>query len=291
MDLLNITWPQIADIGFGLLVAGICLRTLLTDKDSLLKQRALWKHELTELEKSLQTLIMEATESSQVFDTRIQRRQRELQELLDKAEARIATITNTSENFKMIPVDRKSNTRHSTNTASNTARGNNNNIYEDEDSWTISERGERRLSQEIEVLEDKSTRSQSSQAQLQQRIERQRIATKQAKEEAKIQEEKEAEEDLEIFKHTSIVDPIVFRIAKRLLLEGKELHVVARKLELPVSEIRHLDGLLREQAVNRAKELPKAFKEKELGTVRSVIRARTDKEQTELDLDNMYGGF
>ncbi len=287
MDLLNITWPQIADIGFGLLVAGICLRTLLTDKDSLLKQRALWKHELTELEKSLQTLIMEATESSQVFDTRIQRRQRELQELLDKAEARIATITNTSENFKMVPADRKSNTRHST----NSTRTNTNNIYEDEDSWIISERGERRLSQDIEMLDDKSTRTQSTQTQLQQRLERQRIATKQAKEEAKIQEEKEAEEDLEIFKHTSIVDPIVFRIAKRLLLEGKELHVVARKLELPVSEIRHLDGLLREQAVNRAKELPKALKEKELGTVRSVIRARTDKEQTELDLDNMYGGF
>ena len=49
------------------------------------------------------------------------------------------------------------------------------------------------------------------------------------------------------FIHTSIVDPTTYRIARRLLLEGKEIHVVARKLDLPVSEIRELDRLLREQ--------------------------------------------
>ena len=47
------------------------------------------------------------------------------------------------------------------------------------------------------------------------------------------------------FDKTSIMDKTTYLIARRLLLEGKELHVVARKLELPVSEIRLLDRLIR----------------------------------------------
>ncbi|HQH27543.1 MAG TPA: hypothetical protein PLP17_09130 [Oligoflexia bacterium] len=52
----------------------------------------------------------------------------------------------------------------------------------------------------------------------------------------------------EAFSRTSIIDPATFHIARRLLKEGKEIHVVARKLELPVSEIRSLERMLRQEA-------------------------------------------
>jgi hypothetical protein len=45
----------------------------------------------------------------------------------------------------------------------------------------------------------------------------------------------------------SSVDPSVYRIARRLLASGKEIHVVARKLELPVAEVRLIDRMLREE--------------------------------------------
>jgi hypothetical protein len=44
------------------------------------------------------------------------------------------------------------------------------------------------------------------------------------------------------------LDGSIVRIAKRLLLSGKEIHIVARKLELPVSEIRRIEILLRGSA-------------------------------------------
>ncbi|OVE80211.1 hypothetical protein BVY02_01035, partial [bacterium J17] len=51
-----------------------------------------------------------------------------------------------------------------------------------------------------------------------------------------------------IYQQTAIVDPVAFKIAKRLLNSGKEIHVVARKLDLPVSEVRLLDSLLRQES-------------------------------------------
>jgi hypothetical protein len=42
-------------------------------------------------------------------------------------------------------------------------------------------------------------------------------------------------------------EPSAYRIAKRLLSEGKEIHVVARKLEIPLADVRLLDRLLREE--------------------------------------------
>ena len=53
------------------------------------------------------------------------------------------------------------------------------------------------------------------------------------------------------FQGTSIMDQATYRIARRLLLAGKELHIVARKVDLPVSEIRLLDRLIREEDKRR----------------------------------------
>jgi lambda repressor-like predicted transcriptional regulator len=44
------------------------------------------------------------------------------------------------------------------------------------------------------------------------------------------------------------IDPIALQIAKRLLKNGKEIHLVARKLELPIAQVRVIDTLLRRES-------------------------------------------
>lgn len=41
------------------------------------------------------------------------------------------------------------------------------------------------------------------------------------------------------------VDAIAFKVARRLLSAGKEIHVVARKLELPIAEVRMIERMMR----------------------------------------------
>ncbi len=71
----------------------------------------------------------------------------------------------------------------------------------------------------------------------------------------KSEEELEEDERLsqQTFEQTSIMDVVTYRIARRLLTAGKELHIVARKVDLPVSEIRLLDQLMREEAKIKAR--------------------------------------
>lgn len=54
-------------------------------------------------------------------------------------------------------------------------------------------------------------------------------------------------EERHTFEKLNIVDPTTYRIARRLLSAGHEIHVVARKLELPLAEVRMLDRLMREE--------------------------------------------
>jgi hypothetical protein len=78
------------------------------------------------------------------------------------------------------------------------------------------------------------------------------------------------EKDNYLFQQTNIVDPVSFKIAKRLLLEGKEIHVISRKLDIPASEIRHLESLLR---INDSSSVEGSqLKQKEVADVKKVIR-------------------
>nr|MBP9838682.1 hypothetical protein [Pseudomonadota bacterium] len=47
----------------------------------------------------------------------------------------------------------------------------------------------------------------------------------------------------------SILDPVTLKVAKRLLSQGQEIHRVARKLELPISQVRELDRMMRNIAL------------------------------------------
>jgi len=276
MDFLNIGMDQLADIGFGLLVIGICLKTLFTDRSALSKQREVWKEELQALEISLRELIAEAGDASQVFDKRIQRRQSELESLLRRAERTVSEAK-----------DMTTKLRESTNKTgeeSEFSLGKESEGIEDppwakmvDDSISLPPeveaslmsaraRAKKDFSQAPE--KNKSSRSNLAQQKRDVRTPLQRQIEMQTEEEVS---------DEHIFRQTSIVDPVAFRIAKRLLLEGKELHVVSRKLELPVSEIRHLDTLLRQDAHKENLPLPKALAEKEIVQVRGIVRDPAEK--------------
>lgn len=275
MDFLNIGMDQLADIGFGLLVIGICLKTLFTDRSALSKQREVWKEELHTLEVSLKELIAEAGEASQVFDKRIQRRQSELESLLRRAER---TVSEAKEITTKL--------RDSTNSEgeSEYPLGDESDGIEDppwakmvDDSISLPPEVEAslmsaraRAKKDFTQVPDKTKSSRSNLAQPK------RDVRTPLQRQIEMQTEEEVSDE-HIFRQTSIVDPVAFRIAKRLLLEGKELHVVSRKLELPVSEIRHLDTLLRQDAQKENLPLPKALAEKEIVEVRGIVRDPEEK--------------
>ncbi len=252
--LQNISINQFADIGFGLLVAGICIKTLFTDKNALKKQRELWREELQELEKSLKTLITEASDASEVFDKNIRHRQRELTSLLERAEKTISETKSLSDSAPSEFDDLSLKKTSSSN---------------DQENIVIDPPWAQNSSEEITAAKGASLRYKTLTSLG--KISNEAKATT-LKSQIEIEKDEEEKHDNEIFQQTSIVDPVAFKIAKRLLLAGRELHIVARKLELPVSEIRHLDSLLRERAQKENLPLPKALEEKEIRRVRGIVR-------------------
>jgi hypothetical protein len=262
--LQNISIDQFADIGFGLLVAGICLKTLFTDKNALNKQREVWREELHQLESSLKELITEASDASEIFDKKIQRRQNEIKALLEKTE-------NSIKQINLQDLQNSSPSKNGTQTLAETLEV----IEKVDPPWALE------IPKNIEESLKKSEKGASLRYKTLSSMGKISNTTIESKDSLKNQIEIEKEEqekaDNFIFQQTSIVDPVAFRIAKRLLLEGKELHIVARKLELPVSEIRHLDTLLREQAQKENQPLPKVLAEKEIRRVRGIVRDPLEK--------------
>ena len=96
------------------------------------------------------------------------------------------------------------------------------------------------------------------------------------------------------YNKTSIVDPVTYRIARRLLRGGKEIHVVARKIELPVSEVRLLDKLMRqeqdidefEEEKGNGVEVKHIVRPSEVPSSRPpAIEARSGQKKSKIDTD------
>jgi hypothetical protein len=276
MELLqNLSTEQLVDIAFGLLVAGICIKTLFFGKGSQKKQRKLWKEELQELETSLKSLITEASDAAGIFDKNIRHRQNELRSLLEKADRTITEarlLQENNHNTDSLILDKQN---ISPDTAS-THR-----MIEDPP-WVDSETEDKTVADKVQASLSKAVKGSSLRYKTLSSLGKIDSSGSDSSSSLnnQIEVEKEEEENIdhEIFQQTSIVDPVAFRIAKRLLLEGKELHIVARKLELPVSEIRHLESLLRERSQKENRPLPKALAEKEIRRVRGIVRDPLEKE-------------
>ncbi len=276
-DLMNSGLEQYADLGFALLVGGICIRTLLFDRDTNVKQRAIWKHELTELEKSLRQLIDEATEASRSFDHQLNQRQSTLDKLVVKAEGLLkSSISNASRNM---PATTKAVSQKNETTPYNRYEKNVATTKDDSRSWVHGDDLPDHLLTTLDEVEDKSSIQSKS---LSSKVETVLSNTENALDITQAPSNELSDD--EIFQQTSIVDPAAFVIAKRLLLEGKELHIIARKLDMPVSEIRHLEMLIREQAQIQAAELPATFTQREIDSVKKVIRDPATKKKNQKSL-------
>jgi hypothetical protein len=266
MDLMGIGLEQFSDIGFALLVGGICLRTLLFDREANVKQRAVWKHELMELEKSLKQLILESTDVCEAFERKLDMRQKNVEALIERAEIKsselFAKVTVASNSSKTAPNVKKEKIQ-----------------VEKKIDWEfgdeLPDELPSHLAASIETTEDVTEFKAKP---VESRLRENQATTQKAEPSAPFLS------DEKIFSQTSIVDPIAYRIAKRLLLEGKELHVIARKLEIPVSEIRHLESLIRQNAARENAELPESFLSKEIENVTKVIRDPAVRRQPEKSL-------
>jgi hypothetical protein len=266
MDLMGIELEQFSDIGFALLVGGICLRTLLFDRDANVKQRAIWKHELVELEKSLKQLILESTQACEVFDSKLDRRQKNIESLLERVEIK------ASEVFAKVVVTENSNKKLNNKKKEKPLTQK----LDWEFGEDLPEELPSHLVDALEIIEDKALLATSKKDQKNNAFSEYNLKTK-VEIPATLSDEK-------IFSQTSIVDPIAFRIAKRLLLEGKELHIIARKLEIPVSEIRHLESLIRQNAQAENAELPESFLSKEIENVKKIVRDPAARKNSEKSL-------
>lgn len=278
-DILQMGLEQYADIGFTLVIGGVCLRTLLFDREVNVKQRAVWKQELRELEKSLRLLIDEASHASHQFDSQLSQKQIHIQKLLDKAE----TLLKTSISNATVSQGRKSNSDAQRRNAAQRDLSSRQELRSDYDldDWTYGERIYTEDTQGNDFIFEEEQQGSYTRNKRQHTKKDQSILEAKKIEQMKNEERKkqEALADEKIFAQTSIVDPVAYKIAKRLLLEGKELHVIARKLEMPVSEIRHLETLIRQQAQADQAELPETFRAKNIETVKKVIRDRGTKKR------------
>jgi hypothetical protein len=95
-----------------------------------------------------------------------------------------------------------------------------------------------------------------------------------------------APKETDILTTPSIIDPTTYSVARRLLARGAELHVVARKLEIPLAEVRLLDKLMRSEGDGRAteEEISAGYRKTERVPAKKIVRpAHTEDDVINLD--------
>lgn len=218
-------YKTLIDIGFVLFVVAICARSLRggTSSASTNNLTAAWKVELEQLTTSLRELVDEASASSRNLDRKLQQRKKELESLLLELNQRSAALQEDDDDLP--------NETWRVEPRSKQAKGN--------------ERSSERYSEHVQKIE-KALQKKKEQLQAKEAKKplRNQLAATLASQ-IEVTNEKEEKEFLN--NPTSITDPVALSIAKRLLLAGKELHVIARKIEVPVSEIRALETYLRSE--------------------------------------------
>lgn len=276
----QLSFSGLIDMGFVLLVAASCIVSLRAGDGGSGKADR-WREELRDLQNVLKGLIDEASAASSHLDRRLLQRKQELETLLGKLEASQALLT--SEQAPAPP--RKMRTAVPNASERPWTLGDS----FDETSAAVDE--EDRLaaiaqstSDRVQIAQPKKhlTRAGAiasalaaarargaevpqlapqSQPQQQPRQQTTRSAAPTLSNQVEVTDTIEDEAERATYERLSIVDPGAYRIARRLLAAGKEIHVVARKLELPVSEVRLLDRLMRQEKkehehVEAEEELP-----------------------------------
>jgi len=248
---------QFVDIGFILLVSGACLRSLFHNTEAQEQRIKLWKSELGQTTELLRELVTEASSASMNLDRSLGRRKDELEKLLHKIES-VGTIVLekiTQAEDDDLPNDswRKPLDFKKLNKSTSTNRtGLSDLVDSQDDRISLSIKASERLDQAAaERVQQKSNLSKQV-----------RVTRAEAPE-------------LEFEPRNSVIDPVAYKVARRLLTRGQEIHVVARKLELPLSEVRLLDKVIRqEQERHKSQAQHRA-------ETNSAPRSRSDRELLE----------
>lgn len=234
----QLDFASVIDIGFVLLVTFACLRSLRSDEGGV--QTPAWREELAEVQHALKGLIAEAGAASSQLDRNLLKRKEELEALakrLDESESRLGARPSVkASSIKPEPAPAKpAPTKNDMPNAS----------------WTFGDLGadDNGLLGAVDSLADTITLSNP----LPPRAAEPKPTTppKFAPSAPRtitddIELLKSDEKERAIYERLSIIDPVAYRIARRLLAGGKEIHVVARKLGIPISEVRLLDRLIRQ---------------------------------------------
>ena len=243
----QLSLQQCTDIGFMLLVCFVCAKVLFGQNGGGDVRRAEWRSELSELEASLRGLIAEASTASSALDRNLLQRKRELEQLLAQLEGHEQKPI-----VPPAPVSGYNRSKKPNKEAAPTEELPN-------PTWGIPATSSGQ--EPAPVPSGNATSEWSLGSSVLQ-------GAKQQEQEGEVEDPLERE----TFAQMSIMDPITYKVARRLLIAGKEIHVVARKLELPISEIRLLDRLMRREQAIKFKDEPES-KQGSQGTARPV---RTD---------------
>ena len=224
---LTLNAAQLADTGFVLFVVFTCGYSLFGNSSGPSAKSKRWIEELRQLQETLRELIGEATAASSSLDRTLQKRKLELEKLLQRLESATESreITDDYPNETWVNRSRASEAPPQQVRAPAPQRA------------TTPQRGG--------VQSSQLTQAQLTQA----------LNNRRAQAQAMIDpQESDLARRIEVFldgkkplRATSEdgPDPVAYKVARRLLQEGKEIHIVAKKVGLPVEEVRVLDSMLR----------------------------------------------
>lgn len=277
MTFAQLSLSGLIDMGFVLLVAASCIVSLRAAGSGEEEEGvSRWREELKELEQVLKGLIAEASAASSQLDRRLLQRKEELEHLLGKLEAGQALLGTEREgagaargSLTSAPPPKRSAQERSW-------------VLGDDEIGSLARpetteqdsllRAADRLSDHIELTSVAPPAPAAAKPTLQRPAAQKAAASAAARprpapaaapardsrpfgqsapqtlaSQLEAAEALQDEVERETYEQLSIVDPTAYRIARRLLAAGKEIHVVARKLDLPVSEVRLLDRLMRHE--------------------------------------------
>ncbi len=227
---------NLVNIGFVLLVTAACLRSFFSSEARLYRNAQHWKRELREVEEALRALIQEASSASYHLDRNLLQRQQELTNLLQRFEQnRGAEVNNDIQDITLAE-------EYVINSSNNSAASSPINLEVPNDSWLKplkrpSNSEEKDTARQIQRPISKAAASQELLSQ----IEVSKAAT------SRVGSPEPSFRGRSELAAAPVIDPAAYKVARRLLASGQEIHVVARKVGLPVEEVRVLDHVIRDE--------------------------------------------
>lgn len=264
---------NLIDVGFTVFTTAICIKFLThqtINNENVINH---WRKELKGLELTIRALILEATTANNSLDRTLIKRKSDLERLLHRLEK----IENKLDKPEKLPNESWSRKEDDIKLEKiieeknlETEQMELSYLVEDtKDSISLSSQRTSR------VVKPKTTTSVMAAA-----MAKSKLATA-LKEQIEVSESANITQELI---KTSILDPVTLKVAKRMLSQGKEIQVVAKKLDLSLQQIRTLDKMLRKQGLEF--EAGPNFKKQEVVSSTNIIRNKDENKRFFLETSN-----